>query len=764
MGKKHRSKSNSDSSSEKATKSKSSKSRSSKSKAKTPGRRPGRQSWPKGEKLALLQGFEELFHKDSGSMYKQATAALIAKFGYDPPEAAPVEGKDYSVRDINTYEGQARIDEEEERQRYKQKLHKQITNWAQYHWARKKVDMDGVTQLFLGVLDVAGSAPRKPQERQYYMRQHYNDRFKADFDTHWNALVSLGTVESEDRIKELNRYCEARWDEETDEFKDQLREELEMQHKQDLADHRDRGSWTADAESYARMWRRAKHILPPVVVSTAKLMGVGATLLLWGPRADGEIRVDSCQVPGSSTKKDLSEFDPVAFSAMHKACQDYANAVFPPSLCQSRVVEGGVGEMESTPDTDGHAGHLFRSAADGTPVVIDGDVGTATTLHSNSSTTTPTTNLNPAGGLNTPSHSAQPTSSLSGNLAGLPPPVPSTTISSDGSTPPVVQAPLGPPTFFNNSGLELPGSRDDVWQAWPKTLPPEQLASLEMMNQNMNSELYQLMNGPGNSAGDMSAMGGLTFSDTNNGFAMGSTSTNTSVWASNRAPEATIGTTADASPANLPGTHEQFPSGLQTGGYGSWGTDAPAGFTGSQKVVEQGQSDGDSVGALVGINALKGTGTSPQAASAIKGTSTAYPAAFRPGIDTRGSTDRPLLDAQETLGPLPIEVQEPATNGKKNSAKRQALEQSTASTRTSKRRKAAEPDRSHVEGTKEIADIPVAQGRARHERRVPQHLRGGGKGSFIVSPTKSNDAEVEEGTKEKGTKTRRVTTTKKARK
>ena len=40
------------------------------------------------------------------------------------------------------------------------------------------------------------------------------------------------------------------------------------------------------------MWKRATTVLGPVVVSLAKMMGVGATVIMWGPRSDGAIHVD----------------------------------------------------------------------------------------------------------------------------------------------------------------------------------------------------------------------------------------------------------------------------------------------------------------------------------------------------------------------------------------------------------------------------------------------------------------------------------------
>ncbi|KAJ8088021.1 hypothetical protein PM082_013572 [Marasmius tenuissimus] len=679
-------------------------------------------------------------------MYRQATAALIARFGYDPPEAAPVEGKDYSVRDINTYDGQEKIDEEAKRDEYKRKLHKQITNFTQYHWRRKKVDVDGVTQVFLGVLDASGSAPRKPQERQFYMKQNYNDRFKTDFDSHWETLLKLGTVDPGDRIKEMNRYCEARWDEESEEFKDKLREDLDAQHKLELADHRDRGSWSGDAESYARMWRRANQILPSVVLSVAKLFGVGVSFLLWGPRADGKIHVDSisCQVPGSNTKKDLSEFDPLAYSAMHKACQDYANAVFPPSLCQSRVVEGGMGELESTSDLDSHTGHLFRSAPDGMPVAIGVDPGTAPASHSTPSTATPTsTNPVPLPSSSAPAHPGNT------NDFGVPP-LPTSSIANssiDGSTPPFLQGSSGPPTFnFNNAGLSLSNNPEDMWHAWSKTMAPEQLADINMLSQHIDSGFYQFTNDPGNSAGDVSAMGGGLSFRTNDGFAVVGPNLNSSAWADNLgAPQAPIGVAAVPFTTDLQVIHDQSPT-RPVGGSPDIGesesssTNAPMGFSADQMQADQDMVGGGSEGGAVGAGILGGPAINIQA-------------------DSAGEADGPPHE-RETLVDLPPQVQQsvekPVANAKENSPKRKTPEQSAVATRVSKRKKVDKPDGSWDEGTTKTVNTTVAQGRERRERRVPQHLRGGGKGSYIVSPTKSdavgaNDNPAE-GDATKGTK------------
>ncbi|KAJ8092800.1 hypothetical protein PM082_023629 [Marasmius tenuissimus] len=657
-------------------------------------------------------------------MYKQATAAMIAKYGYDPPEAAPVEGKDYSVCDINTYEGEDRIKEETARKEYRQKLHKQITNWAQYHFRRKKVNMDGITEVFLEVLD-------------------------ANFDKHWNTLLALNACDLDDRIKELNCYCEARWNEESEDFKEQLREELEHKHELDLADHRDRGSWTGDAESYARMWRRAQHILPPLVVSIAKLFGVGASFFLWGPRADGAISVDSisCQVPGANTRKDLSEFHPVAYAAMHKLCQDYANAVFPPSLCQSRIVEGGVGDMEPAQDLDSHAGQLFCSAPNGQPAVIGANFDTATPSHSSSTTVTNSnspTNLDsppppvsfPAstsGGSVNPSMQGTSSSATKpplpaesnlprpGNVASLdPPPQPISfpANASGGSASLPMQGTSSSAAFYNNSGLTLSNTGDDVWQSWSKTLPPNQLADIDMMNQHMNPDLYHIMNGPGN-MGDLSVSGNFTSPGTNNGFTAGGTNTMGPVWTNQNglpgptvlpsgqhASETSIGTaTADGSAVNLQiGFHDQFHASF--------------------------------IGDTAGIKVLGSSKTDAPADPAAEYNPTPVEQVLPGGGDPVG----------ELSLPSSTDGGNSSTNDTENSPtpKRKAPEQSASAPHTSKRRKTANhSDGPPVEVPKEVDDGAIANRRGRRTMRVPTHLLGGGKGSYIVTPD-SPDASMED--------------------
>ncbi|KAK7023433.1 hypothetical protein VNI00_016739 [Paramarasmius palmivorus] len=137
-------------------------------------------SWPKGEKLKMLESHEELFHKDRSAMYSHATEEFVQTWGYDlPPDVIPEPGVDYKPEDINTFpEGLLRGEEMKRRNNYKRKLRKRIINWANYHFRLKHVKSDEklVSMVSKTIRDLREEVPQKKTDLQRYQELHYQGR------------------------------------------------------------------------------------------------------------------------------------------------------------------------------------------------------------------------------------------------------------------------------------------------------------------------------------------------------------------------------------------------------------------------------------------------------------------------------------------------------------------------------------------------------------------------------------------------------------
>ncbi|KAL0571771.1 hypothetical protein V5O48_010183 [Marasmius crinis-equi] len=332
-----------------------------------PEKKRGRNQWPKGPKLALLESFKDLYKKSRSCMYHQCTTRFIELWGYDlRPEDEPVEGVSYEIVDINTFTGTERELEQKRRDKFYEKLKEKIGNWARYHWDKKTKDPAGLGAVMKGFVELSGPPPRKPREVQFYQTKAWDDGLEEAWESHWKEIQ--GTVPKSSRIAKMNEFCEKRWEAETEEFRTTVRGELEQHHKQELAARKERKNWKDTPTSYARAWAKGGEILPPLAESIAQFFGSGCMILMFGPRADGKISVDSVSatIPHAYTTKPIQKFDEKGYSALHDMCYNYASAVFPKEYVASRRVdEDNIEESTDTVDVDSNSPVLFRTGGPG---------------------------------------------------------------------------------------------------------------------------------------------------------------------------------------------------------------------------------------------------------------------------------------------------------------------------------------------------------------------------------------------------------------
>ncbi|KAL0062258.1 hypothetical protein AAF712_010888 [Marasmius tenuissimus] len=327
-----------------------------------PKKSQGRESWVKGEKLEYLLGLESIWRKNSQEMYRVATKGFIDRWGYDlRPETAPEPRVEYVVEDINEFpEGKERVDKEIRHEERRKEVYGMIGNWAWYRWRKKKVDVTAITAIMRSMTDLhGGTYPRRAQEIQFYQNKHWDSKFRDKFETYWN--VAKKRMNTQARLREMNRFVEQKWAKETEEYHDKIQAEIDSKYQQDVADYNCRQQWENSAEGYSDVWRNVDSFLPYLVDALAKFTGSGVSLFLYGPREDSHIQCDSSVVPDTQTTRYLKDFDKEAYGVVHDLCQRFAQATFSQAYCDSRKVSkmpeaqspGEEEDLDSDADSDG---------------------------------------------------------------------------------------------------------------------------------------------------------------------------------------------------------------------------------------------------------------------------------------------------------------------------------------------------------------------------------------------------------------------------
>lgn len=96
------------------------------------------------------------------------------------------------------------------------------------------------------------------QDRQYYQQTYYGSRMKTEFDAHWKIVKHR--IGAGGRLAEMNLFCERKWEEETDEFKESIRSEVQRQYEEEMEQYKRRGEWNRDPSSYHECVDLASHL------------------------------------------------------------------------------------------------------------------------------------------------------------------------------------------------------------------------------------------------------------------------------------------------------------------------------------------------------------------------------------------------------------------------------------------------------------------------------------------------------------------------
>ncbi|KAK1216159.1 hypothetical protein PQX77_021212 [Marasmius sp. AFHP31] len=350
------------------------------------GKPVGRPSWvhPGGERLAIINKHKDMWTRDSKAAYSHIVDEFIEKWGNfsldsDPANADPSQ---FVLPDVNAIEDMdARNKEIVAQANFKRDLRERLGSWTRNQWsAKKKKDPSGFGTIVNEIKTLTMSMPRKPVPVQFYQQKYYDTRIRDDFKaaclgkrnsgTDGNGLSEENKPAEKENVAERNRFCAAKWQEEPEEFRQQVLDELEQTYQEAMKEYQQKGEWDGTALSYYEVWKNAKNVLPGITDAIGKIFGGGAVLFVFAPDAatsDGEIAVKSCtgMIPNAQVSRaDICDFDPEAYKVASEMCIRYGQAAFAKEYCQSRVVsketlanlaengDGGVGEGEGEGEGD----------------------------------------------------------------------------------------------------------------------------------------------------------------------------------------------------------------------------------------------------------------------------------------------------------------------------------------------------------------------------------------------------------------------------
>ncbi|KAI3605213.1 hypothetical protein WG66_013060 [Moniliophthora roreri] len=359
------------------------------------GKPRGKPQWPKGPKLAYLESMKAEYDNDTGKMYRKAAKYFVDTWGTTLKlEEEPIPGFNHADPDINTFpKGPERNAENQRRAKFETDARTRIGNWSRHHWTAKKTDRDVVNQVLRTMLQLMNARPRKVPILQRYQQEFWDTRLKISFEDHW-AKANLP-------LNERNRYASLMFDKESEAFVKDLTEKNDKEYAAAMAAYRSKGTWNSNAATYFMAWKKVHRVGPTLADVLAQLLGVGCTIVLYGPRSDGNIDVTSIDgmVPESVSKAESADdFDPKRMGEMKDFFRDYAADIFTEAVCQSRVYDEEVedeeaedneageneageneAEEESGPSTATNPSPVSPNLASPTPVVATLPTPTTTT-------------------------------------------------------------------------------------------------------------------------------------------------------------------------------------------------------------------------------------------------------------------------------------------------------------------------------------------------------------------------------------------------
>uniref|UniRef100_A0A0W0FI40 Uncharacterized protein n=1 Tax=Moniliophthora roreri TaxID=221103 RepID=A0A0W0FI40_MONRR len=260
--------------------------------------------------MKILMKHELVFYEDCGKYYWLVLKDFRDNWGYNLAYNEMLEeGRDYTSKLITKY----LLDEQKVIQdkcdELDQDLIKRISAFAHHKFAKKQSNSKLIGEVLDNMNKLNKVMPNRTSMLQMFQHQYYKKDIKPAFNAVWKELAAQ--VLNADWIKEMNQFSSRLLQTKDQEFKDKLKIDIEEEYAKAVEEYEKIGAWDNDAEKYAFNWRKSPRVVPPLADALTQHLGVGVTIMLYGPREDGEIDVQSVTaiVPSSCTKQNLVQFN-----------------------------------------------------------------------------------------------------------------------------------------------------------------------------------------------------------------------------------------------------------------------------------------------------------------------------------------------------------------------------------------------------------------------------------------------------------------------
>ncbi|KAJ7016688.1 hypothetical protein C8F04DRAFT_1280798 [Mycena alexandri] len=328
------------------------------SRKKVDGPKRGKVPWIHGTKLVFFEKRAEEWKVANdlgvvqlGRFYTKVTNLYLLKYGHEMQDDEDLEEdvEDPTDPDVvlpgseNLSEDDAKVQSENTI-----RVRKRIAAWYCRKYRGVEVaEKELFADLLGGVVSTGPGYPRKAQPIHLYSRKYYEDRVKARFETAWEAEKHRAEAlerDPEAEIKIRNVVTREVFEEETQEFREELGKAVEAEHSAAIRawelTRADAPTKTA-AEINAALKNAAFYLEPLAEAISTKFL-MNCSILLCGPIGDrgGGIDVRSVHAGTSKslTPQKWHQFDKMGYDATVKSFVRFSERCFSEDECQSRIV------------------------------------------------------------------------------------------------------------------------------------------------------------------------------------------------------------------------------------------------------------------------------------------------------------------------------------------------------------------------------------------------------------------------------------------
>ncbi|KAJ7469927.1 hypothetical protein B0H11DRAFT_2238069 [Mycena galericulata] len=328
--------------------------------------------------------------KETGPFYHKLAHLYVAKYGRKLDWKDDLKDGQLVADDVNPKEDVDKLPIEEALQRaeYFKILRNKIGVWfnAQYGGAVERKKKKVSFKALFDKPELDPPAPAKPRTIHYYSRRFYHTRVKSRVTARWAASKLLEKPPKEITVR--NAVTKECWEGETAEFKAEVQESLDAEHKVAVEAYAvaTSGEAPTNAEEYNIALNNAAYYLQPFADAAHERYGMNVSILLCGPIPDRGGRIEMRSVHAGMTNglvpRVWSDVDRAGFDAAQRSFVQFSHQCFTEADCKARSLNG----MAMAEAEEGHV-----DSAPGSTSTTPSDTATPAAAVNPPDTTTTTT-------------------------------------------------------------------------------------------------------------------------------------------------------------------------------------------------------------------------------------------------------------------------------------------------------------------------------------------------------------------------------------